>query len=309
MTSGSSARPTARHGRGRCRSAAIRRHRCRRLVRPGLRRRAGADARRRRSACCGELGLGANVEIKAEPRPRPPRPRAAVADLYRGCGRRSLPPPLISSFLPRALGGGARSRAGECPRASWCARSRAIGARSRREPRLRDDPRRPPASAAAPSWPRSAMRAIRCSPTRSMTPRGRASCSAGESLPCFRMFPDMILGGAPGGCRARRYGRTRPRHRSREPLGEAAQSAGHLRARGAAARRGRQGHLGVERRELGRLGGSRRRRHVLRRQCRQLRRRRRADPAGLSRPHPARAARRADRLCDRRRHPAGARRP
>ncbi len=34
-----------------------------------------------------------------------------------------------------------------------------------------------------------------------------------------------------------------------------------------------------------------------------------ADPADLFRPDPARAARRARRLCDRRRHPAGARRP
>ena len=50
------------------------------------------------------------------------------------------------------------------------------------------------------------------------------------------------------------------------------QTADHFRPRGAAAGRGRQGHLGVERRELRRLGGLRRRRHLLRRQRRQLRR-------------------------------------
>ena len=57
---------------------------------------------------------------------------------------------------------------------------------------------------------------------------------------------------------------------------EAAQADRHLRTRGPAARRRRQGHLRVQRRELRRLGGGRRRRHVLRRQCRLLRRERRA---------------------------------
>ena len=71
-----------------------------------------------------------------------------------------------------------------------------------------------------------------------------------------------------------RPGRRRLSHR--EPVGETAQPAGHFGTRGAAAGRGRQGHFGVERRELGRLGGDRRRRHIFRGQRRQLRRRRRA---------------------------------
>ena len=85
----------------------------------------------------------------------------------------------------------------------------------------------------------------------------------------FSDAPDIILAasGTPraGGRRA-----------AGSSCGEAAQSAGDFRTRGAAAGRRRQGHLGLERRKLRRLGGVRRRRHVLRRQRRQLRRRRRA---------------------------------
>ena len=63
-----------------------------------------------------------------------------------------------------------------------------------------------------------------------------------------------------------------------------------------AAGRGRQGRLHLQRHLVRQLGVRRRRRHVQRRQCRQLRRGRAADPAGLSRPHAARAARGAGRL-------------
>ena len=105
-------------------------------------------------------------------------------------------------------------------------------------------------------------------------------------------------------CRRRRG----PRGCIREHFSEAAQSDPHFGARGAAARRRRQGHLDLEWREFGGLGRLGRGRHIFRRQRRQLQRNRRADPAGLLRPHPARAPRGAGRLLDRGRHPAGAHR-
>lgn len=52
----------------------------------------------------GELGLGANIELKAE-RGRARRTGARVAAVIARAWPSSLPPPLVSSFLPQALSG------------------------------------------------------------------------------------------------------------------------------------------------------------------------------------------------------------
>ena len=72
-----------------------------------------------------------------------------------------------------------------------------------------------------------------------------------------------------------------------------------------AADRRRQGRVGDQPCELGRVGGGRRHRHGQRGQRRQLRCRRPDHPADLRRADPPRAARGADPICDRRRGRAG----
>jgi glycerophosphoryl diester phosphodiesterase len=85
-------------------------------------------------ACCGELGLGCNVEIKPCEGRESETARAAVATLRR-CWPASLPPPLLSSFKDEALQAALRA-APEFARAlllaelgeGWQARATAVGA-------------------------------------------------------------------------------------------------------------------------------------------------------------------------------------
>jgi glycerophosphoryl diester phosphodiesterase len=56
-------------------------------------------------ALLGELGLGANIELKAERHDCARRTGERVGAVIAGSWPSSLPPPLVSSFLPHALSG------------------------------------------------------------------------------------------------------------------------------------------------------------------------------------------------------------
>ena len=272
-TPGSNAPPTAAASSPNCRSRRF----ARSTPAAGSARLSPASACRRLDeamALLAELGLGAMIEIKGERRPRAAdtaarRRRAAST----GCGRRSCRV-ADSSFAADAVAG-ARRRRRRSPRACYRQRGARRLAAARRS-----------GSAARRSMPTSATLAAgdrrrgrdagyaAAAPIPSTRRRGRRHLFAWGVAAVFTDCPDVINA---DGRSATAAGTGRAP--AIEPAGadcEAAESAGHFRPRGAAAGRRRQGHLGVERRKLGRLGGVRRRRHVLRRQCRQLRRRRRA---------------------------------
>ena len=262
-TTGSTARPTARPRLGTLPLAAIRGCRCRRAGSPRLRRRAACRRSDEALASLARARPGANIEIKAERgRAGCRAPAAAVVGASRPASTGSAPPSSFS-FLRDGARRVARSGPATIPRGllfgGLCPRD---WADDRRAARLHDDQCRPRRLNRRAVPRRSAPPAIRCSPIRSTTRQRARRCSTGGSTSVFSDVPDIIL-------RVSRSGppvliARRRRRRRKEHVGEAAQSAGDFRARGAAAGRGRQGHLGLERRKLGRLGGLRRRRHVLR---------------------------------------------
>ncbi len=148
-------------------------------------------------AVLAELGLGANIELKAE-RGCAAETGIAAADLLVRLWPPQLPAPLISSFVAGAVRGGARPRPGDRARplgsrgvpADWRRRAAALAART-----VHADHRllRPGIVAEIRRAGYSVLRLY-----RQRCRRARANCSNGGSLPCSRMFPDMILAAMPG---------------------------------------------------------------------------------------------------------------